>query len=261
MTPFTRKNGRAVDQLRPVSIQFGVYPYAAGSALYSVGNTRVLCSVTLQPGVPSFLRGTKTGWLTAQYAMLPASTHKRIDRETGAKRTGRFIEISRLIGRSLRSAVDLSGIGERTIIIDCDVLQADGGTRTACITAAFFALQQAQQRWLYKEWIRTPVVKYQVAAVSVGLYEGVPVLDPDCKEDSTGQADVNFVLTKSGDIIELQGTAETAPCSWKSFNAMYALASKGVSDILEQIKAPKSAPRKNGYAFGSLGSILKSKTP
>lgn len=262
-TRIKRKDGRASNELRPVSVQFDIYPNAAGSVLYSIGKTQVLCSVIMQPGVPSFLRGSKTGWLTAHYSMLPASTQRRNERESGAKPNGRYMEISRLIGRSLRSVVDVASIGERTIIVDCDVLQADGGTRTASVTAACLALKMAEQRWLEKGLITAPVSRDVIAGVSVGLYNGVPVLDPDCNEDSNGQADVNFVLTKTGAIVEIQGTAETSPFSYESFNTMYALACQGVSSILESVQkpaAPTPVIKQQQYKFGTLGSILNQKT-
>ncbi len=264
MTRAKRKDGRSANELRPISVQFDIYPHAAGSVLYTIGKTQVLCSVIMQPGVPSFLRGSKTGWLTAHYSMLPASTQKRNDRETSCKPNGRHVEISRLIGRSLRSVVDVAGIGERTIIIDCDVLQADGGTRTASVTAACLALKMAEQKWLEKGLISEPVSRDVIAGVSVGLYNGAPVLDPDCNEDSNGQADVNFVLTKTGAIIEIQGTAETSPFSYEAFNTMYALACEGISSILESVQQPSELAikqQKPAYKFGTLGSILNQKTP
>lgn len=259
-----RKDGRAAHELRPVSVQFDIYPNAAGSVLYSIGKTQVLCSVIMQPGVPSFLRGSKTGWLTAHYSMLPASTQRRNERETGAKPNGRYMEISRLIGRSLRAVVDVASIGERTIIIDCDVLQADGGTRTASVTAACLALKMAEKKWLDRGIITQPVSRDVIGGISVGIHDGVPVLDPNCDEDSSGQADVNFVLTKSGNIIEIQGTAETSPFSYDSFNTMYALACQGVSSILESVEQQRaevpSKQQKTPYKFGTLGSILQQKS-
>ncbi|MGE0010006.1 MAG: ribonuclease PH [Candidatus Babeliales bacterium] len=260
-----RKDGRSANELRPISCQFDIYPNAAGSVLYAIGKTQILCSVIMQPGVPAFLRGTRTGWLTANYSMLPASTQKRNERESGAKPNGRYMEISRLIGRSLRAVVDVASIGERTITIDCDVLQADGGTRTASVTAACLALKMAEQTWLRKGIITQAISRDVIAGVSVGFCNGVPVLDPNCDEDSSGQADVNFVLTKSGAIIEIQGTAETSPISYESFNAMYTLACAGVSDIMESIEKPsepviKQQTQKVAYKFGTLGSILQQKT-
>lgn len=260
MTRLIRKDGRSANQLRPILVQYDIYPHAAGSVLYSIGKTQILCSVIMQPGVPSFLRGSKTGWLTAHYSMLPASTQKRNERETSCKPNGRYVEISRLIGRSLRAVVDVSGIGERTIIVDCDVLQADGGTRTASVTAACLALKMAEQKWLERGIITESVTRDVVAGISVGFCNGVPVLDPDCSEDSTGQADVNFVLTKSGAIIEIQGTAEQSPVSYESFATMYKLACDGISSILERVQQPAEPTIKQPkptYKFGTLGSILQ----
>ena len=255
---------RAFDELRPVSFQLGFVIHPEGSVLISAGNTRVLCNATVQETLPAWLKysNKRHGWVTAEYAMLPRSTAVRSNRETLTPK-GRTQEIQRLIGRSLRSAVNLDRLGERQIIIDCDVLQADGGTRTASVTAACLALKMAEKKWLDRGIITQAVTRDVIGGISVGIYDGVPVLDPDCNEDSSGQADVNFVLTKSGNIIEIQGTAETSPFSYDSFNTMYALACQGVSSILETIEQQRtevpSKQQKTPYKFGTLGSILTQK--
>lgn len=224
----TRSNGRACDQLRNVKITYDSFGYAPGSVLIELGNTKVLCSVSMSTGVPPFLKGKRVGWLTAEYAMLPTATHTRSLRdESTGKRNGRSIEISRLISRSLRAIVDLSLIGEKTITIDCDVLQADGGTRTAAITGSYLALYAAVQKWLASGEIPTQILTDEVAAVSVGLINGTACLDIDYAEDSSAGADYNFVLTKSGNIIEIQGTSERVAVSWNNFNDIKELADKG----------------------------------
>ena len=200
--------------------------------LFEMGNTKVLCSVTLQQGVPHFLRGKKTGWLTAEYSLLPASTPIRTVREvTANKRSGRTIEISRLIGRSLRSVVNLDALGEQTIFMDCDVLQADGGTRTACITSAYLALRAAQANWAQDGLLHGKLLIDELAAVSVGITEGLPLLDLDFVEDSATEADFNFVLTRSGRLIEIQGSAERFPLTWTQYDEMKVLALKGVAEL------------------------------
>jgi len=227
-----RSGARLSDQLRQLRVTYNVYQYAAGSVLFEIGNTKALCAVTLQPGVPHFLRGKKAGWLTAEYALLPTSTPSRTVREvTAHKRNGRTIEISRLIGRSLRAIVDLSLLSEQTIFIDCDVLQADGGTRTACITGAFLALRAAQEVWLERGIIPAALIKDELAAVSVGSVRGRALLDLDFLEDSSIDADFNFVLTRSGGVIEIQGSAEKAPLSWDDYEHMRFLSLKGVQEL------------------------------
>lgn len=229
-----RAGNRNFDQLRQLNVTYDIYPYAAGSTLFEMGNTKVLCAVTLQNGVPHFLRGRKCGWLTAEYSLLPASTPVRTVREiTTNKRSGRTIEISRLIGRSLRAIADLSVLGEQTIFIDCDVLQADGGTRTACITGAYLALKAAQTRWQQKGIIMQPFLKDELAAVSVGVGNGSLILDMDFAEDSSIDVDFNFVLTRSNKIIELQGSAERAPLSWEDHESINKLALKGSAELFE----------------------------
>lgn len=228
-----RRDGRASNQMRPLKVTYGVYGNAHGSCLFEVGNTRVLCAVMIQDGVPPFLRGTGTGWLTAEYAMLPASTAMRTPREIALmKRNNRSVEISRLIGRALRAVVDLHALGEKTIYIDCDVLQADGGTRTASISGAYCALRQAAQRWVSEGVLKKSVLRDSVVAVSVGALNGQVLLDVDFSEDSQVDADFNFVMTGSGSLIELQGATEKNPISWDTVQAMHVVALKGISDIL-----------------------------
>ena len=234
MSKFIRSGQRAYDQLRPLRVSYDVYKYAASSTLFELGNTKILCSVTLQQGVPHFLRGKKTGWLTAEYSLLPAATPIRTVREvTANKRSGRTIEISRLIGRALRSVSRLDVLGEQTIFMDCDVLQADGGTRTACITAAYLALRAAQTRWLEERLITRDLLVDELAAVSVGVSDEMPILDLDFMEDSGTEADFNFILTRSQKVIEIQGSAERFPLSWDLYESMKVLAQKGVLDLFE----------------------------
>lgn len=214
--------------LRSIAITPHVYSYAPGSVLLELGNTKVLCAITLQHNVPQFMRGKGAGWLTAEYSMLPASTQSRTVREISVmKRCGRSIEISRLIGRALRSVCDLTKLGERTIVIDCDVLQADGGTRTTSITGAYIALRLAQQGWLARREIAAPFLVDGVCGVSVGLLDEKIILDPNFEQDSNGQADINFVLTQSGKLVEVQGGAEQSAIAWEQFDAMRAMAIKG----------------------------------
>ncbi len=227
-----RADQRAYDQLRPLRVTYDIFSYAAGSTLFEIGKTKVLCAVTLQQGVPHFLRGKKTGWLTAEYSLLPASTPVRTVREvTANKRSGRTIEISRLIGRVLRAIVDLDQLGEQTIFIDCDVLQADGGTRTACITGAYLALKAAMVRWIeygvFNNWFLTD----ELGAVSVGITQEAALLDLNFLEDSMTEADFNFVLTRSGKVVELQGSAEQSPLTWDHYEAMRFLALKGAQEL------------------------------
>ena len=229
-----RPSGRAFDQLRTVTLEPGVNRYAEGSCLASFGETKVLCTASVEERVPPFLRNTGKGWITAEYGMLPRSTHTRSDREAArGRQSGRTQEIQRLIGRSLRSVADLDALGEIHIRIDCDVLQADGGTRTASITGGFVALHYALQHLLKLGAIKTIPLTDTVAAVSCGLYNGVPVLDLDYDEDSTAQADANFVLTGSGGIVEVQGTAETHPFRPDEFLALLRLAEAGVAQLTE----------------------------
>jgi len=232
VTQNTRKDGRTADQLRTVTIERGWSTQAEGSALVSFGNTKVLCTASFTNGVPRWKSGSGKGWVTAEYAMLPRSTNDRMDREAVKGRIGgRTHEISRLIGRSLRAVVDLPAMGERQINIDCDVLQADGGTRTASITGSWVALHFAFERLIKEGKLSASPINGQVAAVSCGLWEGTPVLDLDYPEDSKAQADANFVLTGSGGIVEVQGTAEDKPFSEPEFIALLELAKKGIGEL------------------------------
>ncbi len=233
---FKRIDGREAKEVRPIRVALDAYGYAQASVLYEQGNTKVLCGVTLQPGVPPFLKGQRVGWLTAEYAMLPAATHQRTQRDgTQAQRNPRSVEISRLIGRCLRPSVDLSAIGERTIIIDCDVLQADGSTRVACITAASIALQLAAKRWMQRKIFDKNIVSMQVAAVSVGVVDGAVCADLSYEEDVRGDADFNIVLTDRGEILEIQGTAENAPLSWDLFDVVKSIAQTAITTILSEV--------------------------
>lgn len=243
MSKYSRSGQRSYDQLRQLRVSYDIYKYAASSALFELGNTKIMCSVTLQQSVPHFLRGKKTGWLTAEYSLLPASTPIRTVREvTANKRSGRTIEISRLIGRALRSVTRLDVLGEQTIFLDCDVLQADGGTRTACITAAYLALRAAQAKWLREGIISRDLLADELAAVSVGLASDMPILDLDFMEDSGTEADFNFVLTRSNRLIEIQGSAERYPISWNQYEEMKELAHKGVRELFEFYDQNKYEP-------------------
>jgi len=227
-----RPSGRTPDQLRPVSLEPGFSRHAEGSCLVRFGDTHVLCTASVDERVPPWMRNTGRGWVTAEYGMLPRSTHTRTDREAArGKQSGRTQEIQRLIGRSMRAVVDLTAMGERQINIDCDVLQADGGTRTASITGSWVALHFAFERLVKEGKLLTNPITGQVAAVSCGLWEGTPVLDLDYPEDSKAQADANFVLTGSGGIVEVQGTAEDKPFTEQEFIALLELAKKGVSEL------------------------------
>jgi len=229
-----RNDGRTPDQLRPVSFSRGIYDYAAGSVLFEMGKTKVLCAVSMQQGVPQFLRGKGAGWLTAEYALLPTSTTTRTQREGSSnKKDGRAVEIARFIGRCFRSVIDVSGIGERTITIDCDVLQADGGTRTAAITGAFMALMMAQEKWLATRVINKPIITENIAAVSVGVVQDNVFLDLNCGEDNVATADFNFVITQSNKVIEMQGGAETSPLSWDMFEQVRTMACAGVEQLFD----------------------------
>lgn len=227
-----RPSGRSPNQLRAVSLEPGFSRYAEGSCMARFGNTHVLCTASIDEKVPGFLRGSGKGWVTAEYGMLPRSTHTRTDREAArGKQSGRTLEIQRLIGRSLRAVTDLAALGERQIRIDCDVIQADGGTRTASITGAFIALHAALAGLVDKGVLTEIPLTDRVAAISCGLYKGVPVLDLDYEEDSACQADTNFVLTASGGIVEVQGTAEETPFRQDEFLALLALAQHGVNEL------------------------------
>lgn len=229
---FSCPSGRTADQLRPVRIERAFTRHAEGSVLVSFGDTRVLCTASVENRVPGFLRGKGEGWVTAEYGMLPRSTHTRSDREAArGKQGGRTLEIQRLIGRALRACVDRNALGERTITLDCDVLQADGGTRTAAITGAYVALADAVNLLLKRGDIKKHPLIGAVAAVSVGIYRGEPVLDLDYPEDSDCDTDMNVVMNDGGGFIELQGTAEGHAFRRDELNALLALAEQGMSEL------------------------------
>ena len=232
MSSSIRPEGRANDQMRAVSIETGVNRYAEGSALIKFGHTHVLCTASLEDRVPGWMKGSNKGWVTAEYAMLPRSTHDRSRRERNGP-GGRSSEIQRLIGRALRAVVDMEGLGERQISVDCDVLQADGGTRTASITGGFVALYECMKFMKEQGMIDAIPIREPVAAISCGIYQGQPVLDLEYIEDSAADADANFVLTASGGIVEIQGTAETEPFAEEAFAEMMRLAKKGCAELTE----------------------------
>ena len=227
-----RPSGRAPDEMRSVTLEGGFSPYAEGSCMARFGNTHVLCTASVEDGVPPFLRNSGKGWVTAEYGMLPRSTHTRTGREAArGKQSGRTQEIQRLIGRALRAVTDLGGFGERQVKIDCDVIQADGGTRTAAITGSYVALHLAFQHMKEIGVIKEIPLTDAVAAVSCGIYNGAEVLDLDYAEDSSAQADANFVLTGTGGIVEVQGTAEDKPFARTQFDRLLSLAEKGVHEL------------------------------
>ena len=227
-----RPSGRSPDQMRSVTLETGFTPYAEGSCLAKFGDTHVLCNATVEERVPPWMRNSGRGWVTAEYGMLPRSTHDRTDREAArGKQSGRTQEIQRLIGRSLRAVVDLKALGERQIRLDCDVIQADGGTRTASITGAYVALKIATAALVRSGALPADPVQGTIAAISCGIFEGTPVLDLDYAEDSNADADANFVLTGTGGIVEIQGTAETDPFSEEAFLQILELAKKGVGEL------------------------------
>ena len=233
-----RPSKRQPDQLRELRITRRYTRHAEGAVLIEAGDTKVLCTVSVEDKVPPFLKGKGQGWLTAEYGMLPRATNTRSDREAArGKQSGRTQEIQRLIGRALRAVVDLNALGERTLQIDCDVIQADGGTRTAGITGAFVAVHDAVSHLLEKNLLAASPIRDFVAAVSVGVYQGVPVLDLDYPEDSTCDTDMNVVMTGSGGLIEVQGTAEGAPFSRGEMNALLDLAQKGIQQLISAQKA------------------------
>ena len=230
----SRPSGRAADELRPITIERNYTAHAEGSVLISCGQTKVLCTASVETRIPHFLKGQGQGWITAEYGMLPRSTGTRMGREAArGKQSGRTQEIQRLIGRSLRAAVDLSKLGEHSITLDCDVIQADGGTRTASITGAYVALNDAINHMLSKKMIsKSPIVR-QIASVSVGIYEGMPVLGLDYPEDSTAHTDMNVIMDMNGAFIEVQGTAEGAPFTAQEMTDMLALADKGIKELIQ----------------------------
>ncbi len=234
----TRPSGRSNDQLRELTITRNYTCHAEGSVLVSFGNTKVICTASVEAGVPRFLRGEGQGWITAEYGMLPRSTGTRMGREASrGKQGGRTVEIQRLIGRSLRAAVDMNALGENTITIDCDVIQADGGTRTASITGGCVALVDALNHMVTTGMIEKSPLKQMVAAISVGMYEGCPVLDLDYPEDSSAETDMNVIMTEKGGFIEVQGTAEGEAYSRDDLQSMLALAEKGINEIIERQKS------------------------
>ena len=239
-----RADGRAPDQLRPISVVRGYTEFAEGSVLYSAGKTRVLVTASVEDKVPDFLRGSGKGWVTAEYSMLPRATDTRTPREAAkGKQSGRTQEIQRLIGRSLRSICDMRALGERTIWLDCDVLQADGGTRTASISAAYIALADACHLLVERGKLKSLPLREEVAAVSVGIVAGVPCLDLCYTEDSTAQVDLNLVMTSSGRFVELQGTAEGEPFSADELDQLIGLGSAGVQEIIATQRQVLAGPR------------------
>lgn len=230
---YFRSDSRATDQLRPIRLIVDFVPSAEGSVLIELGHTRVLCNATVENGVPGWLRNRGQGWVTAEYGMLPRATLTRTPRESErGKVGGRTHEIQRLIGRSLRAAVDLKALGERTVILDCDVLQADGGTRTAAITGAAVALGLAMDRLVTAKALAATPIRYQVAATSVGIVEGTPLLDLAYDEDARADVDMNVVMTSAGDFVEVQATAEHNPFSREQHQSLLDLATRGIQDLL-----------------------------
>ncbi|HXE22410.1 MAG TPA: ribonuclease PH [Rhodoferax sp.] len=233
MNPFQRSGGRAADQLRPVRVTRHYTMHAEGSVLIEFGNTKVLCTASVEEKVPGHKKGSGEGWVTAEYGMLPRATHTRGDREAArGKQSGRTQEIQRLIGRSMRAVFDLKKLGERTIYLDCDVLQADGGTRTASITGAFVAAQDAVNQLIAQGKLAASPILDQVAAISVGIVQGTPLLDLEYIEDSACDTDMNVVMTGAGNFVEVQGTAEGAAFSRAEMDALLALAGKGVRELV-----------------------------
>lgn len=228
-----RPDGRQPDQMRSVTIERGVAKFAEGSCLIKIGDTHILVTATVEDRVPPFLKGTGQGWVTAEYSMLPRSGRERNQRDSNRGPNGRSLEIQRLIGRSLRAVVDLESMGEKSVLIDCDAIQADGGTRCASITAAYVALFDAMEWMVAKRMVRRNVVKEPIAAVSVGIYRGQEVLDLNYDEDSTAGTDMNVVMTESGKFVEIQGTAESDPFGTDHLARMLALAKKGVTELIQ----------------------------
>ena len=233
-----RPSGRTASQIRPVTITRNFTCHAEGSVLIEFGNTKVLCNATVVEGVPRFMKGQGKGWVTAEYSMLPRATHTRSDREAArGKQGGRTLEIQRLIARSLRAAVDLKLLGENTITVDCDVIQADGGTRTASITGACVALVDALTWMRAKSILKANPMKHMIAAVSVGIYKGSPIADLEYLEDSAADTDMNVVMTETGKLIEVQGTAEAEPFSLEEMNEMLGLAKDGIMELFDAQKS------------------------
>ena len=257
----TRPSGRSPDELRPVTFTRRFTKHAEGSVLVEFGDTRVLCTASVEETVPAFLRGKGQGWVTAEYGMLPRATHTRSAREAAkGKQSGRTQEIQRLIGRSLRAVVDLKALGERTVTIDCDVLQADGGTRTASITGGYVALAEACERLVERRAIAASPIHGQVAAVSVGIVDGVPVLDLDYVEDSHAETDMNVVMNNGGAFVEVQGTAEGHAFRRHELDAMLNLAASGAAQLFAlQLQALESAPPSAGTAGAAAGGAAPGK--
>lgn len=240
---FARTDGRAADEIRPTEIKPDFLPYAEGSALIVMGDTRVVCSASIDESVPRWVRSKGEGWVTAEYSMLPRATHTRTPRDTTrGKLQGRAQEIQRLIGRSLRAIADLKALGERTIYIDCDVLHADGGTRTAAITGAYVAFALASSKLLKAGKITRPLMTDQVAAVSVGIVDNTPLLDLKYDEDSRAQVDMNIVCTSEGRFIELQGTAEKGPFSREQMDELVSLGLRGIEVLMAKQRSIISQP-------------------
>ena len=238
-----RPSGRSADELREVRITRNYTKHAEGSVLVEFGDTKVICTASLDRNVPRWLKGTGQGWVTAEYGMLPRATGSRNNREASrGKQGGRTLEIQRLIGRSLRAAIDLKGLGDNTITVDCDVIQADGGTRTASITGATVALVDCLRHMQRNKVIRNDPLKQLIASVSVGIYNGNPVLDLDYAEDSNAETDMNVVMTEKGGFIEVQGTAEAAPFDKAEMDAMLELADKGIKELLDIQRKALEAP-------------------
>lgn len=230
ITP-VRSCGRAANEMRRVSLERGIMKNALGSCMVEFGDTRVLCAATIEEGLPAWRRASRAGWVTAEYAMLPASTNRRTNREVG-KRKGRSMEIERLIGRSLRTVVNLRALGEYTVTVDCDVIQADGGTRTASVTGAWVALHDALMAWVEAGKIPRLPLTGQVAAVSMGVVDGIEMLDLDYKEDSNAEIDMNLIATDSGEIVEIQGTGERMPFDRARLNRLLDLGDAGIAKLI-----------------------------
>jgi ribonuclease PH len=232
-----RPSGRTTSQIRPVTITRNFTAHAEGSVLIEIGDTKVLCNATVETGVPRFMKGQGKGWVTAEYGMLPRSTHTRNNREAArGKQSGRTMEIQRLIARSLRAAVDLKELGENTITIDCDVIQADGGTRTASITGACVALVDAINYMRAENILKTNPLKHMIAAISVGVYKGTPIADLEYVEDSEAETDMNVIMTEDGRLIEVQGTAEEEPFTFDEMQEMMALAKNAIGELVDEQK-------------------------
>lgn len=272
MNNSARPHGRELNQIRPITIEYDTYGYGSASVLLTQGKTKVFCAISLEPRVPHFLRGQGSGWLTAEYAMLPSATQQRTNRESSSvQRNARSSEISRIIGRCLRTSVDLTALGEKTIYVDCDVLQADGGTRVACITAASLALKEACNRWEAQSIIRKKVFKESIYAISAGVVNEKALLDLEYCEDSKADADFNFIFTEQGNILEIQGTAEKKALPWSLFEELKDLSLKGIREIIKisQLITPKAKTihfspakkplRKQKTSAFSLGSRLNQK--